>query len=82
MEPEIDDDDLLVAAVYDPEAFAQFYRRHVRGVLAYFPAARPTPRPPPTSPPRPSRPPSKAAIATRPSAGPPWDGCTASRGAA
>jgi DNA-directed RNA polymerase specialized sigma24 family protein len=36
MEPEIDDDALLVAAVDDPEAFAQFYRRHVRGVLAYF----------------------------------------------
>jgi RNA polymerase sigma factor (sigma-70 family) len=35
MEPEIDDDALLVAAD-DPEAFAQFYRRHVRGVLAYF----------------------------------------------
>jgi RNA polymerase sigma-70 factor (ECF subfamily) len=25
-----------VAAVDDPEAFARFYRRHVRGVLAYF----------------------------------------------
>jgi RNA polymerase sigma factor (sigma-70 family) len=36
MEPDIDDDALLVAAVDDPEAFAQFYRRHVRGVLAYF----------------------------------------------
>lgn len=36
MEPEIDDDALLVAAVDDPEAFAQFYRHHVRGVLAYF----------------------------------------------
>jgi hypothetical protein len=36
MEPEIDEDALLVAAVEDPEAFAQFYRRHVRGVLAYF----------------------------------------------
>jgi RNA polymerase sigma factor (sigma-70 family) len=36
MEPEIDDDALLVAAADDPEAFAQFYRRHVRGVLAYF----------------------------------------------
>jgi RNA polymerase sigma factor (sigma-70 family) len=36
MEPEIDDDALLVAAADDSEAFAQFYRRHVRGVLAYF----------------------------------------------
>jgi RNA polymerase sigma factor (sigma-70 family) len=36
MEPDIDDDALLVAAVDDPEAFAQFYRRHVRGMLAYF----------------------------------------------
>jgi RNA polymerase sigma factor (sigma-70 family) len=36
MEPDIDDDALLVAAVDDPEAFAQFYRHHVRGVLAYF----------------------------------------------
>ena len=36
MEPESDDDALLVAAVDDPEAFARFYRRHVRGVLAYF----------------------------------------------
>ena len=36
MEPESDDDALLVAAVDDPEAFAQFYRHHVRGVLAYF----------------------------------------------
>jgi RNA polymerase sigma factor (sigma-70 family) len=36
MEPEIDDDALLVAAVDDPEAFAQFYRHHVRGVLGYF----------------------------------------------
>jgi RNA polymerase sigma factor (sigma-70 family) len=36
MEPDIDDDALLVAAVEDPEAFARFYRRHVRGVLAYF----------------------------------------------
>ena len=36
MEPEIDDDALLVAAVDDAEAFAQFYRHHVRGVLAYF----------------------------------------------
>jgi RNA polymerase sigma-70 factor, ECF subfamily len=36
MEPDCDDDALLVAAVDDPEAFAHFYRRHVRGVLAYF----------------------------------------------
>ncbi|MEA2227531.1 MAG: hypothetical protein QOF04_1161, partial [Solirubrobacteraceae bacterium] len=36
MEPDTDDDALLVAAVEDPEAFAQFYRRHVRGLLAYF----------------------------------------------
>jgi RNA polymerase sigma factor (sigma-70 family) len=35
MEPDIDDDALLAAAVDDPEAFAQFYRRQVRGVLAY-----------------------------------------------
>ncbi|MEN3281739.1 MAG: hypothetical protein V7607_2879 [Solirubrobacteraceae bacterium] len=36
MGPEIDDDALLIAAVDDREAFAQFYRHHVRGVLAYF----------------------------------------------
>lgn len=36
MEPQIDDDALLVAAVDDPEAFAGFYRRHVRALLAYF----------------------------------------------
>ena len=36
MDPDIDDDALLVAAVEDPEAFAQFYRRHVRGMLAFF----------------------------------------------
>jgi RNA polymerase sigma factor (sigma-70 family) len=31
-----DDDALLLAAADDPEAFAQFYRRHVGGVIAYF----------------------------------------------
>jgi RNA polymerase sigma factor (sigma-70 family) len=36
MEPERDDDALLLAAAADPEAFAQFYRRHVGGVIAYF----------------------------------------------
>ena len=36
MEPDRDDDALLVAAADDPEAFAQFYRLHVRGVIAYF----------------------------------------------
>ena len=36
MEPDRDDDALLVAAADDPEAFAQFYRAHVRGLLAYF----------------------------------------------
>jgi RNA polymerase sigma-70 factor, ECF subfamily len=36
MEPDIDDDALLVAAVDDPEAFARFYRHHVRAVFAYF----------------------------------------------
>ena len=30
------DGELLVASVADPEAFAVFYRRHVRGVLAFF----------------------------------------------
>jgi RNA polymerase sigma-70 factor (ECF subfamily) len=30
------DGELLVATVSDPEAFAVFYRRHVRGVLAFF----------------------------------------------
>ena len=30
------DGELLVATAYDPEAFATFYRRHVRGVLAFF----------------------------------------------
>jgi RNA polymerase sigma factor (sigma-70 family) len=36
MEPDRDDDALLVAAGDDPEAFAAFYRAHVRGVIAYF----------------------------------------------
>lgn len=30
------DGELLVATVTDPEAFAIFYRRHVRGVLSFF----------------------------------------------
>jgi DNA-directed RNA polymerase specialized sigma24 family protein len=30
------DGELLVATACDPEAFATFYRRHVRGVLAFF----------------------------------------------
>jgi RNA polymerase sigma factor (sigma-70 family) len=30
------DGELLVATAHDPEAFAAFYRRHVRGVLAFF----------------------------------------------
>jgi RNA polymerase sigma-70 factor (ECF subfamily) len=30
------DGQLLVATAHDPEAFAVFYRRHVRGVLAFF----------------------------------------------
>jgi RNA polymerase sigma factor (sigma-70 family) len=30
------DGELLVATATDPEAFAIFYRRHVRGVLAFF----------------------------------------------
>jgi DNA-directed RNA polymerase specialized sigma24 family protein len=30
------DGQLLVATARDPEAFAVFYRRHVRGVLAFF----------------------------------------------
>jgi RNA polymerase sigma factor (sigma-70 family) len=30
------DGQLLVATASDPEAFAVFYRRHVRGVLAFF----------------------------------------------
>jgi RNA polymerase sigma factor (sigma-70 family) len=36
MEPDRDDDALLVAAADDPDAFAAFYRLHVRGVIAYF----------------------------------------------
>ena len=32
----VDDRDLLVAARTDREAFAELYRRHVAGVLAYF----------------------------------------------
>jgi RNA polymerase sigma-70 factor (ECF subfamily) len=36
MEPDRDDDALLVAAADDAEAFAAFYRGHVRGLLAYF----------------------------------------------
>jgi len=31
-----EDADLLCAAVADPAAFARFYRRHVRGVIAFF----------------------------------------------
>jgi RNA polymerase sigma-70 factor (ECF subfamily) len=30
------DGELLVATAHDPEAFGVFYRRHVRGVLAFF----------------------------------------------
>jgi len=30
------DGELLVATVREPEAFGAFYRRHVRGVLAFF----------------------------------------------
>ena len=30
------DGELLVATAEDPEAFAVFYRRHVRGVLSFF----------------------------------------------
>jgi RNA polymerase sigma factor (sigma-70 family) len=30
------DGELLLATVSDPEAFAVFYRRHVRGVLSFF----------------------------------------------
>jgi RNA polymerase sigma factor (sigma-70 family) len=30
------DGELLVATAADPEAFAVFYRRHIRGVLAFF----------------------------------------------
>src|ERR1700722_7285478 len=30
------DGQLLVATAHDPEAFAVFYRRHVRGILAFF----------------------------------------------
>src|SRR5579862_32413 len=30
------DGELLVDSIEDPEAFAIFYRRHVRGVLAFF----------------------------------------------
>lgn len=30
------DGELLTATVTDPEAFALFYRRHVRGVLSFF----------------------------------------------
>jgi RNA polymerase sigma-70 factor (ECF subfamily) len=32
----LDDRDLLVCACHDREAFAELYRRHVAGVLAYF----------------------------------------------
>jgi len=30
------DGELLIATADDPEAFGVFYRRHVRGVLAFF----------------------------------------------
>ena len=36
MEPDRDYDALLLAAADDPEAFAAFYRAHVRGVIAIF----------------------------------------------
>jgi RNA polymerase sigma factor (sigma-70 family) len=37
------DGELLVATASDPEAFAVFYRRHVRGVLAFFRRRVPSP---------------------------------------
>jgi RNA polymerase sigma factor (sigma-70 family) len=36
------DGELLVATATDPEAFAVFYRRHVRGLLAFFRQRVPT----------------------------------------
>jgi RNA polymerase sigma factor (sigma-70 family) len=36
MEPDRDDDALLLAAAGDADAFARFYRRHVRAMIAYF----------------------------------------------
>jgi len=36
------DGELLVATASDPEAFAVFYRRHVRGVLSFFRRRVPT----------------------------------------
>src|SRR3954464_14978590 len=38
MEPDRDDDALLVAAADDPDAFAAFYRLPVRGAVACLPA--------------------------------------------
>jgi RNA polymerase sigma factor (sigma-70 family) len=37
------DGELLVATAEDPEAFGTFYRRHVRGVLAFFRRRTPSP---------------------------------------
>lgn len=37
------DGELLTATVTDPEAFAVFYRRHVRGVLSFFRRRVPSP---------------------------------------
>lgn len=37
------DGDLLAATLIDPQAFGVFYRRHVRGVLAFFRRRVPTP---------------------------------------
>jgi RNA polymerase sigma-70 factor (ECF subfamily) len=36
VESPTDDDQLLMAAASDAEAFAAFYRRHARGLLAFF----------------------------------------------
>lgn len=63
------DEELLAAVDGEPEAFAAFYRRHVRGLLGYFSDGRATPSWPPTSRRRRSRPPSTACVASIPRRG-------------
>jgi RNA polymerase sigma-70 factor, ECF subfamily len=81
MEPDRDDDALLVAAADDPEAFAQFYRAHVRGLIAYFRRRVGSAELAADLRPRPSPPRWRGAGASRPSGARRPRGCTASRGA-
>ena len=81
MEPDRDDDALLAAAADDPEAFARFYRLHVRGVIAYFRRRVHDPELAADLTAETFAAASTAGAATRPSAGRRRRGCTASRAA-